>query len=202
MNYPKTRNENIVVQEMEKEILIYDLKTNKAFCLNETSAIIYQLCDGKNSVAEITLALNQNLNQSVSEDLVWLALDNFKKDNLLENNEQFEINFKGLSRRQVIKKIGLASMIALPVIASVVAPNAAMAFSGFANCAACTTNSQCAVNNCLNNVCSVGMTNSFAPNTMLGAPFSVPSGACTALASANCCSGNRIWFVTNNCFCG
>jgi hypothetical protein len=32
-------------------------------------------------------------------------LDNFKKDKLLENNEQFEIDFNGLTRRQIIKKI-------------------------------------------------------------------------------------------------
>ena len=203
MNKPKTRNENIVVQEMEKEILIYDLKTDKAFCLNETSALIYQLCDGKRNIPEISQALNKNLNQPITEDLIWLALNDFKKDNLLEESERVEINFNGLSRRQVIKKIGFASMIALPVIASVVAPNAAMAASGgLANCAACTAPSQCNSNNCLNNVCSVGTTNSFAPNTMLGATFSVPSATCTALAAANCCSGNRIWFSSGNCFCG
>lgn len=202
-NYPITRKASIVVQEMEKEILIYDLQINKAFCLNETSAIIYNLCNGKNSVSEISESSSLILNQPITEDLVWLALDSFKKDDLLEEGEQFEIDFKGLNRRQVIKKVGLASMAALPVIASVVAPNPAMAASGgLANCAACTANSECANNNCLNMVCSVGTTNSFAPNTMLGAAFSVPSATCTTLAADNCCSGNRIWFVTGNCFCG
>ncbi len=90
---PKSRIENIVVQEFAKEILIYDLKTNKAFCLNETSAMIYQLCDGKRSVAEISQILTKKLNQPMTEDLIWLALDNFKKDNLLEENEKFEIDF-------------------------------------------------------------------------------------------------------------
>lgn len=202
MNTPKTRNENIVVQEMENEILIYDLQTNKAFCLNETSAIIWQFCDGKNSIAEITEKVSKKLGELISEEMIWLALNDFKRDGLLENNEQFEIDFKGLSRRQVIKKVGLASMIALPVVASIVAPNAAMAGSLLPSCAACAAPSDCNTNNCLNNVCSVGTTNSFAPNTMLGAAFSVPSATCTALAAANCCSGNRIWFVTNNCFCG
>lgn len=201
MNVPKTRNENIVVQEMEDEVLIYDLMTNKAFCLNETSAMIFQLCDGKNSVAEIADLMSIKLKTLVSEDLVWLALDKLKQDDLLENGESFEIDFKGLNRRQVIKKVGLASMIALPVVASMIAPTAAMSASA-SNCTACTAPSQCSSNNCLNNVCSVGTTNSFAPNTQLGAAFSVPSATCTALAAANCCSGNRIWFVTLNCFCG
>lgn len=45
MDVSKTRNENIVVQEMAAELLIYVLKTNKAFCLDETSALIYQFCN-------------------------------------------------------------------------------------------------------------------------------------------------------------
>ena len=129
MNKPKTRNENIIVQEMENEILIYDLNNNKTFSLNETSALIYLLCDGKQSITEISRSLSKKLNQPISEDLVWLALDSFKKDNLLENNDQFEIDFKGLSRRQVIKKIGFSSLATLPVIASVTAPAAAAAAS-------------------------------------------------------------------------
>ena len=129
MDRPKTRNKNIVVQEMEKELLIYDLKDNKAFCLNETSAIIYQLCDGKNSVTEISLELNKLLKQPITEDVVWLALNDFKKENLLAESERFEINFNGLSRRQIIKKVGLASMVALPLLSAVMAPQAAQAGS-------------------------------------------------------------------------
>lgn len=129
MNKPKTRIENIVVQDFANEILIYDLSTNKAFCLNETSAMIYQLCNGKKSVEEISRILTNKLNQPITEDLIWLALDGFKKDNLLEQSEQFAINFNGLSRRQIIKKIGFASLVTLPVIASVIAPQAVQAAS-------------------------------------------------------------------------
>ena len=43
---PKARKENLVVQESNGEVLIYDLDTNKAFCLNETSALVWQACDG------------------------------------------------------------------------------------------------------------------------------------------------------------
>jgi Coenzyme PQQ synthesis protein D (PqqD) len=129
MNNPKNRNEDIVMLEMESEILIYDLRTNKTFSLNETSALIWQLCDGKKSVAEISRNLSKKLNKPVTEDFVWLALDNFKKENLLEQSEQFEIDFNGLSRRQLVKKIGFASLLTLPVIASVTAPVAGAAAS-------------------------------------------------------------------------
>ena len=53
INNPKGRHNDLVVQDSENEVLIYDLKLNKAYCLNETSALIWRLCDGTKSVAEI-----------------------------------------------------------------------------------------------------------------------------------------------------
>ena len=75
MNYkPSARKSDIVTQDSLDETLIYDLKTNKAFCLNETSALVWQLCNGRNSVSEISDAMSVQLKTLVSEDLVWLAV--------------------------------------------------------------------------------------------------------------------------------
>jgi hypothetical protein len=132
-NNPIARKSNLVIQEMEAELLIFDLGTNKAFCLNETSALIWQYSDGRNSVADIAGLMSERFKTPVTDEFVWLALDHLKKDNLLENSAEFEINFNGLKRREVIKKIGFASMIALPVVSSVIAPSSAFAASG-TNC--------------------------------------------------------------------
>ncbi len=188
MNKPKSRTENIVVQEMNKEILIYDLKTNQAFCLNETSATIYQLCDGKNSVTEISQTLNKLLKQPITEDVVWLALNDFKKDNLLEQSEQFEINFNGLSRRQIIKKVGLASMVALPLLSAVIAPQAAQA-------ASCGGLFQPCVGSESVGSCCAGQAYCTSTGGILGicAPCIAPSGGYCNIAGNRdyaCCSGS------------
>lgn len=147
-NYPSSRLNNLVVQEMSGEILIYDLAENKAFCLNETSALVWNLCDGKNSIAEISESVSKKLKSPVNEDLVWLALDQLKKENLIVSEYEVPETFSMMSRREVVRKIGLGSMIALPVIASIVAPTAITAQS----CAGamtltenqfCTTSCQC-----------------------------------------------------------
>jgi hypothetical protein len=129
-NFPEARNNDLVLQEAGKELLIYDLEKNKAFGLNETSAVIWSLCDGEKSPHEISLEVSQKLNSEVSEDFVWLALEDLRKDNLVINlpNESY---FKGMSRREIIKGIGLSTMIALPIITSLVAPSAANAASTF-----------------------------------------------------------------------
>jgi hypothetical protein len=150
-NNPKARGNDIVVQELKGEVILYDLIIDQAYCLNETSALVWNLCDGQSSVSEITGQLSKQLKQPVTDDLVWLALDRFKTANLLSDNNEIEIEFNGLSRRQVIRKIGFASMIALPVISSLVAPTAAMAQSGGGNLAlfaTCSTSTQCASGNC------------------------------------------------------
>jgi hypothetical protein len=105
---PTSRQSDIVVQELKGEILIYDLKINKAFCLNETSALVYELCDGNNSISDISKQLTKKLKQPVSEDLIWLAIDQLKQDNLLENSPEIETKFEGLSRREVIRKVLLS----------------------------------------------------------------------------------------------
>lgn len=161
---PQSRRDNIVIQEFENEVLIYDLSINKAFCLNETSAIIWQECNGKKSVAEISQTLSQKLKSNVSEDLVWLALNQFKKDNLLVESSNFITPLDGLNRREIVKRIGFASIIALPVIASVTAPSAIHAQS-----------------NCLAPPSCAGIVDAMTPNNL-------PDG-CFCLSNLNCLSG-------------
>jgi hypothetical protein len=140
---PKARKENLVVQELDGEVLIYDLDKNKAFCLNEASALVWQACDGNKDVSEIRNSLGKQLNSPVNDDFVWLALDQLKKENLIENKDEIAADFNGMSRRSVIKKVGLAVVVALPLVTSLVAPTAAAAQSLVACGAACTDSNQC-----------------------------------------------------------
>jgi hypothetical protein len=124
---PKARQTNIVIQKMEEEVLIYDLKTDQAFALNSTSAMVWQLCDGHNSISEIADKMTVKLKEIVSEDLVWLALEKLKKQKLLEDD--LATPFAGIARREVVRRVGTASLIALPLIGTLVAPSAANAQS-------------------------------------------------------------------------
>lgn len=87
MNLLQTRMNDLVVNELETELSIFHLKTDRAYCLNQTSAEIWNLCNGTKTLTEISKSLTKNLKQPFSKDLIWLALDGLKKDNLLENNE-------------------------------------------------------------------------------------------------------------------
>jgi hypothetical protein len=122
--YPQSRKANILVVEMDGEVLVYDQKINKAFNLNKTSALIWELCDGKHSLSEISRLLGEKLNADVEDGLVWLALEQLREENLIENEVALPESLIGLSRRQAIRKVGLAAVITLPFISSLVAPTA------------------------------------------------------------------------------
>ena len=122
---PVARKTGLVIQEVPDEVLVYDTETNKAHCLNRTAAMVWRSCDGTRSVSDIAAHLGSVSGEAVTDDLVWLAIDQLNSNDLLEKN--IRADFNGLSRRDVIKRIGLTSMVALPVIASLVAPPTALA---------------------------------------------------------------------------
>lgn len=121
---PKFRKSDIVWQDLGEELLIYDLKINKAYCLNETSKLVYQACDGITDLAELKTQNN------FTDDLVLIALDELKKNNLLEKSEELLTQLNGFSRREAAKRLGLATLLTIPVIIGFTAPTAAQNSSG------------------------------------------------------------------------
>ncbi len=122
---PIARKEGLVVQELNDEVLVYDLETNKAHCLNESAAAVWRNCDGGHSISDIAKKFVEKSGNIVDEDFVWLAIDQLNELNLLE--QELKPNFQGQTRREVLRKIGLVSVISLPIIASLVAPSSILA---------------------------------------------------------------------------
>jgi len=129
-NNPKCRQNDLVVQELPDEVLIYDLKTNKAFCLNQTAAFVWQHADGETTVKHIAYLLQKKLRTPVDESVVWFALEQLGKDGLLENKVAAPQMFGGMNRRDLIKRLGKSAAVALPLVMMITAPMAASAQSG------------------------------------------------------------------------
>lgn len=116
---PKTRNEDIVVQNLNDEVLLYDIKIDKAFCLNETCGVVYNYCDGRNTFEDIRRKSQKNL----SDEIIWLAIEELSKQNLLIEKQE-----SGISRRSLLQKAAV-SAVALPLIMTIIAPRAIRAQS-------------------------------------------------------------------------
>lgn len=150
---PLARKNRLVLQEAGDDLLIYDLNNNRAVCLNETSTFIWQICDGNRDIAEIQTAVEKKFGETVTEDLVWFAIDQLKQENLITNSSDVATGFEGLSRRAMIRKAGLSSMVVLPFITALTAPPAGQAAS------ICNSGQQCTCPNSRGStggVCSPG----------------------------------------------
>jgi hypothetical protein len=123
---PEARKEGLIVHPLLDEVLVYDLDRHKAHCLNKTAALVWNRCDGKTSVAELTQKLEDEVGAPVDEQLVWLALDQLGRIRLLQQ-ETAPARTAGLSRRELIKRAGIGAAIALPIVTSIIAPTPAQA---------------------------------------------------------------------------
>jgi hypothetical protein len=150
---PLARQSSLIVKEVDDETLIYDRDTDKAHCLNLTAARIWKSCDGQSTVSEIAERLGAEMQTPVDENVVWMALDQLEKFKLLDEPVAKPAWMTNVSRRRVVRTLGIAAIVA-PIITSIVVPVAAQGGpqippgSGFccvnpSDCACPPTNTNC-----------------------------------------------------------
>ena len=148
---PRARQRELVTREVAGELLVYDRSSDKAHCLNRAAALVWLHCDGHTTVAEMTQLLARELKTPVAAEVVWFALDELKKSSLLEQPWARPPRVDRISRRTLVKRLGIAAAVTVPLITSIVAPTAAAAASCLPVSAPCTADSQCCSNNCADN---------------------------------------------------
>ena len=145
---PLARKDGLVIQELPDEVLVYDLERDRAHCLNQTAARVWQSCDGKSSPAKIAQTLSHDANRKVDETIVWLALEQLQRNHLLHQKVTFPSALTGINRRAMIKSLGIAAAITLPLVTSIVAPTPVQAATLLGPGSACTAGAQCASGVC------------------------------------------------------
>ncbi len=151
---PTARRDGLVIRELADELLVYDTQRDKAHCLNRTAALIFHHCDGLSSPTEIAHSLSLELNAPVDEKMVWFALEQFSKDHLLEEQVQIPQLMSGMTRRQMVRALGLAAVVAVPLVTSIVAPTPAQAATCLPPGSACTSSAQCCNGLCSGGTCA------------------------------------------------
>jgi hypothetical protein len=131
---PLRNQQQISVQEIGRETLVYDGVRHRAYCLNESSGVVWRLADGTRTVEEIGAAAEVELGVAVNEELVLFILQELRGDGLIEAaRDEGEVRV-GVSRRAMLERLGVGAAMLLPVIAAIVAPTAAQAYGGCVDC--------------------------------------------------------------------
>lgn len=150
---PMARQSALVIHELAEDLLVYDQERFKAHCLNRTAALVWKHCDGTKTTKEIALELEKENGSPVAEEVVWLALSQLGKSRLLADHLMLPEGQAGISRREVIRRVGIAAALALPAVTSIVAPKAVQAATCLTSGMACTSGAQCCSGIC-NGTCT------------------------------------------------
>jgi Coenzyme PQQ synthesis protein D (PqqD) len=103
---------DLILEELPGELRIYDRKRNKAYCLNQTAAFVWKHANGERTVAELAELMGQEIGRPVHVQLIWYALDVLAKDGLLETSTLSA----GRTRRALLKKMGMGTAVADPLV--------------------------------------------------------------------------------------
>jgi hypothetical protein len=128
---PRAREEDLIVQDLPDEVLVYDLKRHRAHSLNRTAALVWRACDGQTTFTEMAAILHRELNLPQDEDVVRLALDRLRRARLLEGRVSPSAQAANASRRDLMRRLSLVGGLALllPVVDSITSPAAAQTVS-------------------------------------------------------------------------
>ncbi len=135
---PPARTEELVVEQLPDETLVYDLKRHRAHCLNCTSSLVWQHCDGRTTTAQVARLLEEKLGLPRDEQIVEFALDRLHRARLLADGTHGLGDGVSTSRRELVRKLAVVGGLGmlLPVITSLKSPLAAVQ-------ASTTTSAQC-----------------------------------------------------------
>ena len=127
---PHARRSKLVVRELVDETLVYDLEGHRAHCLNRTAALVWELCDGEHTVTRMAEKVGERLSARVPDEVVRLALEQLADRDLLAPGNVHPAPAANLvSRRMMMRRLGLAAAVALPLVTSIISPTPVMAQS-------------------------------------------------------------------------
>jgi hypothetical protein len=166
---PLTRRDGLLLRELPDELLVYDTKQHRAHCLNRTAATVFCRADGTRTVADLGRLLDPDAPRPAGEAAVLMALERLDEAGLLEGGPYRP----ALSRRDVVRRVGLGAALLLPAVASIVAPTPAEA--AVTGCIDASVSGACVGHN--GEICTCDPIND--PCTLTG-PGVCSGGTCTA----------------------
>jgi hypothetical protein len=145
---PRARTNRLVTRDLGDELLVYDLDCHKAYCLNPVARQVFRHCDGETTIPDMALRIGGALGLPVDEQAVRLGLVRLEKAHLLDGPVAQILH---TSRREMLRTLGRAAVVVVPLVTALTVPTSAQAASGcFANGTPCAVNSQCCSGHCVN----------------------------------------------------
>jgi hypothetical protein len=126
------RTEGVQVERAADEILAVKTASSEAHAINQSAAVVYELCDGTTSRSEIAAEIQRRTGLPADEEIVDLALAELADAGLVVLDEAEPR--PTVTRRSLIRRFSLtaAAVAMLPVVETILVPPASAQSSGHA----------------------------------------------------------------------
>lgn len=121
---PRARSTGLKIEELDDELLVYDLERNRAHSLNAGASAVWRLCDGRRTIEDINVAAAEALGVAPDMTMVQQALRHLERAGLLQADEPADAG----ERRTLLRKLGWAAIV--PFVATIAMPSSAYAQAG------------------------------------------------------------------------
>jgi hypothetical protein len=112
---PTARTAELLVEEFDDELLVYDQRTDRVHCLSPPAWKVWRACDGRTAVEQLGPALG------LDAEIVAHALEELEACGLIEG---------GVTRREATARFArIGAAASAPLVYSIVAPTPALAAS-------------------------------------------------------------------------
>ena len=188
---------DVVVEELIDEVLVYDRRGDVAHCLSEIAATVWRTCEGGatlDEVAEQIVARDLAGSSDEAMELADTAVAELVEKGLLETSG---VGASRVSRRQALRRmagVGAAAVVA-PLVVSAAVPNSAAAVGSCAGlgvgCFSANSVSNCCPMLYCNNssVCTTCLPNGDGSPCSADTAYQCCSGICNTTAASPHCVG-------------
>jgi hypothetical protein len=203
---PLARADDLLVERVNNELVVYDLDSKEAHCLKPLAASVFNRSDGETAVTEMVAGVEAELVRPVTEGEILEAVAQLEQIRLLEAPSLLVLDSNGgISRREMMRRMGYAGAAATAgtaLVTSIAAPTALAACSGQpAGCNCAKNNPDCASNHCCSgngaDKCNVGCCASDNNGQECKCQA---NGTCGSIPQpGNCCAGTCTPTTGNPC---
>ena len=117
---PRARRSGFLLRPVGDQLVVFDQARQRLHVLSRTAAVVWRLCDGERTVAELIEPVGRELGVPADESLITLALQQLDEAQLLEVHLARAPGEDSVSRREMLHRTAaaLAAGVLLPTITS------------------------------------------------------------------------------------
>lgn len=128
--FPLARHDGLIKEELPDEVLVYDLGSHEAHCLNRIAAAVWRRCNGRTSVAELSRAVSDEFGVAVPEEAIRYAIKRLNESGLMYSAGTPATD-RRMSRRALLGMLTKAGTVGIlmPLVITIAAGSPAYAAS-------------------------------------------------------------------------